>query len=658
MASHLERLHPELVDLVVAELTDVADFSALRLTCRTLAAKVVESPALRPHLSHKTVEMTIRSLEQFVAITASGRVPAQLLQHCTLRGIARNRKAVYMGKYSGLPPPKYPDEDPEQDQDTLLLNTPEEDPQDHLRLLTQAFCNLKKASRKGVLTTLSITVGPNTHPLPVYVVPRHKKGSFPEEVEAGTGGPRSGDGEKEVDEENDSDYVAPYELPYQPSWRAVWDVAEKTFGVVTRALATSQIQVTDEFNVFRKLVACAMPFDVFLKFLRETPAARGEGESSEATGGDAGTESNWKGKEKEARPVSVFSSLKRLKIRLSLRHRSAAEEWKAIAEAEERQMREAQEDGLNEARTIARLQAEFEAAHQAQIQAEWRSATRTLQAAIAPTELARIMPVLEEFDVGWYSVGRNMIPPSEEDIRLACGPEGLRTKTLHHLRSLSLHGMRLEGGTLLKILSIAQPEHLTLCYPQFSVGTFKPVLRYLTDPDLKDETKRQKVLQEIEGSCPLLAILKPSTITSFKLDDVMDGYVLVHYDIPGRPKFRYLNLPNLGPCTLIRPDTASFPDEDPVESELEIEEGANDAAPAHVEDPPGGVQMVHPHTRPMGSGNRWRWARNNGNAYGPPRARFDFPLLNPGMVPKPRRVLGATPTSRAGPVRAVYVKAL
>ncbi|CAK7240918.1 MAG: hypothetical protein STHCBS139747_002374 [Sporothrix thermara] len=663
--SYLERLHPELVDLVVAELEDVADVSSLRLTCRTLAAKVVESPTLRPHFARKTIELTNHSLSAFAAITAPGSVPGQMLQHCTLRGIARNKLAVYMGKYSGLPPSQDPDEDPEQDQDTVLLNTPEEDPRDHIRLLTQAFANLRQSSRHGSLASLSLTVGPNTHPRAVYVVPRHKRGvgNFPHEVEAGTGRVRSSSKTRAgvAGDSDEDDYVAPYELPYRPSWRAVWDAAERTFDVATQALAASQLQLTDELNVFRNLIGCAMPFDVFLRFI-QTQSTMAVGDASN---GHAKCAHGAAAVEAQTGRTSVYTSLKRLKVRLSLRHRSAANEWKAAVEAEQRQAREAEADGIDEFLTILRLQAEFDASHQAQISAERGAAHRILQTIIAPAELAQIMPALEEFDVGWYCVGRNMVAPTEEQLRPPALPTNDATdlRPLPRLRSLGLHGLRLEGAAFLRLLDAARPKHLTLCYPQFTQGTFEPLLRYLTDPALQTGPDTTENLQRVgslagvvEDIHPLLAPLRPSPIRSFELDDVMEGYTLIHYDVPGRPKFRYLDLPDLGPCTLVRPHTASpgnlswlqknhhhhhhhhhSTEVTGAERAAGAEEvGEEEEAPAElVEHPHGGVKMIRPMTRPMGSSNRWRWARQNGNVYGPPRARYDLPFLNPGMTPWP-----------------------
>ncbi|CAK7235731.1 hypothetical protein SBRCBS47491_009395 [Sporothrix bragantina] len=651
-SSLLERLHPELVDLVVAELGNVADISALRLTCRTLAARVVESPALRKHIAHKTIELTNRSLSAFVTITAPGSVPGQLLQNVTLKGIARNKLAVYMGRYSSLPPSQVPGEDPEQDQDTMLLNTPEEDPHDHIRLLTQAFMNLRQNGRKGTLASLSLIIGPSTHPRAVYVVPRHKRGvgNFPHEVEAGTGRARSTKmGTGSTGDSDEEDYVSAYEIPYRPSWRAVWDAAEKTFDVATQALAASQLQLTDEFNVFRNLMGCAIPFDVFLRFIRKTISVRGANGHTDGAKSAVTTTSD-KEEEANAEWTSAYPLLKRLKIRLSLRHRSAANEWKAEVEAEERQARDAETDGVDEFLTISRLQAEFDASHQAQINAERGAVERILQTIIAPGELARIMPALEEIDVGWYCVGRNMVAPADAELRprASLTDDSAEQRPLSRLRSLGLHGLRLEGGAFLRFLDKARPEHLTLCYPQFASGTFEPLLRYLTDPALQinpDTTRDMKELEplaKIEDIHPILAPLLPSPVRSFELDDIMDGYALIHYDVPGQPKFRYLDLPDLGPCTLVRPESATALDLSWLQNHAEAvdvedttgpDTAEEKAPPELIERPPGGVKMIRPTTRPMGSGNRWRWARLNGNMYGPPRARYDLPDLNPGMIP-------------------------
>ncbi|KAL1906771.1 hypothetical protein Sste5344_007484 [Sporothrix stenoceras] len=616
-ASRLELLHPELVDLVVGELAFAPDISALRLTCRTLATRVAQSPGMRRFLARKTVELTVRELETFVAMTGPGCVVGHQLRHLTLKGIARNKTAVYMSKYSDLPPPSHPDEDPEQDQDTLLRNVPEEDPDDHWRLLTAAFSNLKKYGRHSSLASLALTIGPSTNPRAIYIVPRHKRGAgtFPEEVDAGIGSGGGGgeaSGEASGDPDSDDDYVAPYELPYRPSWRSVWDASERTFDVVMDSLTIAQLPVTNELDIYQSVVACALPFDTFLKRMRD-PAL-----------------------------IPIFSSLKRLKVHMSLRHRTAADERKITAAEEARQDREAENDGVNEGLTISRLQAEFEAAYRAQVAAEQAATLRVLGAITAPTELTRVMPALEFVSVEWYHIGRNMVAPTEKDLALPPplppptdreGTEDTDRRPLKRLQSISLH------------------------------GSFRPVLRYLTDPDLRSTTN----IQEITNLDRRLAGLRPSPIRRFEIDDVMEGTVLVHYDVPGRPKFRYLDRPDLGPSTLVRPDPtidrtapmtqavaaalAAAESESPeAESDTIPEEAPTAAAATSAavltetpEDPPGGVQMVLPTTRPMGSGSRWRWARHNGSVYGPPRARYDLPLLNPGMAQNPppwRRLVG------------------
>ncbi|ERT02821.1 uncharacterized protein SPSK_08761 [Sporothrix schenckii 1099-18] len=666
VASALERLHLELLDLVVDELVSVSDISALRLTCRTLAARVAQSPALRPYVARKTVELTVRDLETLVAMTESDCPVGHQLQHLTLKGIARNKTAVYMSKYSDLPPPSHPEEDPEQDQDTLLRNVPEEDSDDHKRLLTAALSNIRKYGRLGGLASLTLIIGPSTKPRAIYIVPRHKRGAgtFPEEVDAGIGGGGGRGSESDPggdgDGDNDGDYVAPYELPYRPSWRSVWDAAESTFGVAMHALTTAQLPVADELDIFHSIVGVALPFDAFLSLTCDPAAV----------------------------PRPIFSSLKRLKVHLSLRHRSAAEERNVTAAEVAREEREVATDEFNENLIISQLQAQFEAAHRAQLHAEWAAARRVLETITAPSELARVMPALEAVSVDWYHIGRNMIIPTEKELASSSsssplqkstssapdGPDDKNTRPLPRLHALSLHGIRLDGAEFLKFIDTARPEYLSLCYPQFIPSSFEPVLRYLTDPDLRDSAKSQAI-KDLDAR---LVNLRPSPVRRFKLDDIMDGYALVHYNVPGRPKFRYLHMPDLGPCTLVRPDpsldttapmtqavAAALPSVTPPDSpdavdfDHQEEEGAvlqpPPARPLAVaaatgpttDDPPGGVRMVRPHTRPLGSGSRWRWARQNGNVYGPPRARYDLQQLNSGMVPKPHSL-----TRMFGDIRA------
>ncbi|KAA6406842.1 MAG: hypothetical protein FRX48_09340 [Lasallia pustulata] len=76
---------------------------------------------------HKNVELTTRTLEEMVRVTSQGRLGC-LLQHCTIIGIVRNE------------------------------TTAADEGTEHLRLLAEAFRNLKQRSPKGGLASLCLRV--------------------------------------------------------------------------------------------------------------------------------------------------------------------------------------------------------------------------------------------------------------------------------------------------------------------------------------------------------------------------------------------------------------------------------------------------------------------------------------------------------------------
>ncbi|TRX91474.1 hypothetical protein FHL15_007698 [Xylaria flabelliformis] len=122
MKRSLEVLPVELVDQIVT-LLELRDIRSLRLTSRTLESKISHAKLF----AHKHVELDEESLRSMVYMTSPGRA-GSLLQHCTIVGNARSD----------------------------ISNTPDSD--EHVRLLTEAFINLKKHSPGARLVSLRLSV--------------------------------------------------------------------------------------------------------------------------------------------------------------------------------------------------------------------------------------------------------------------------------------------------------------------------------------------------------------------------------------------------------------------------------------------------------------------------------------------------------------------
>ncbi|KAI0854716.1 hypothetical protein F4860DRAFT_508017 [Xylaria cubensis] len=122
MKCSLEVLPVELVDHIVT-LLELQDILSLRLTSRTLESKISHAKIF----AHKHVKLDEEHLRSMVYMTSPGR-PGSLLQHCTIVGNAGSD----------------------------MSNTPNSD--EHVRLLTEAFINLKKHSPRARLVSLRLKV--------------------------------------------------------------------------------------------------------------------------------------------------------------------------------------------------------------------------------------------------------------------------------------------------------------------------------------------------------------------------------------------------------------------------------------------------------------------------------------------------------------------
>lgn len=194
MKSPLEALPVELVGLIVTFL-EPCDIASLRLTSRAVENKASQG-SFTTLFKHKNVELTSRTLQEMVQMTSQGRLGC-LLQHCTITGIVRNGTTAT-----------------------------DDEGAEHLRLLTEAFCNLKQYSPKAGLSSLCLRVAARI-------------------------------------EGADGKLIEPDSFR---SWKTVWDAALRTFNVTMAALNASQLPVGEHLDIFGSLRGCSLGCDAFLAF--------------------------------------------------------------------------------------------------------------------------------------------------------------------------------------------------------------------------------------------------------------------------------------------------------------------------------------------------------------------------------------------------------
>ncbi|KAI1211402.1 uncharacterized protein F4807DRAFT_420288 [Annulohypoxylon truncatum] len=186
-------------------------------------------------------------------------------------------------------------------------------------------------------------------------------------------------------------------------------------------------------------------------------------------------------------------------------------------------------------------------------------------------QMSGIMPELESLDLHWYDVGSNM-PPT-----LVQSTTSLKNNShskFARLKECSLRGVYVSENELLEFVKAVHPAALTMADVHLISGTYTSIFEYLT--------------------------LSETPVTYYHLDDIREGIDLVHFDVPGGPKFRYQDI-NMGPSTLIR--------------QMD-----------HVKEP---IQYRITRRRPLGSGERRRWCESKYREYGPLRqAVYDFVELN------------------------------
>ncbi|PHH66074.1 hypothetical protein CDD81_599 [Ophiocordyceps australis] len=240
------RLPIELFNHIISFLY-VRDLCCLRLTGRDLNDAVCAVRDLRACYTHKNIELTTPRLNALVQATSHGGLMC-LLQHCILTGMV----------------PK--------------AATDTDESAQHQRLLTEAFCNIKKYSPTHRLASVSLALlAPPDDPVTAMRDQDPVEGSEPDEEDG-----YSSDAIEECYR---------YKRRHRPTcqaWPLVWGMALRTFNITMGALKTAQLPVHERLDIYSSLRGCSLSADALL---------------------DMALDSSW---------TQVFGGLKNLRVSLSL----------------------------------------------------------------------------------------------------------------------------------------------------------------------------------------------------------------------------------------------------------------------------------------------------------------------------------------------------
>lgn len=205
--SPFETLAFELVELVVAHL-DCSDIAALRLTCHRVKT-IVSQGRFTTFFKQRNVPLKTRALQDLADGTSQSHLIC-LLRDCTLTGVLE-----------------------EETEETETEKTEAAAEEDHRRLLTEAFCNIKQRSPAGCLATLRLRL-----------VVRLADGTL----------------------------AAPGDCYFRFHVRVrIRDTAQRTFRVVMAALKATQLAVDCELDLFRGQTYCCLTSDIFVASVTTFP---------------------------------------------------------------------------------------------------------------------------------------------------------------------------------------------------------------------------------------------------------------------------------------------------------------------------------------------------------------------------------------------------
>ena len=188
-------------------------------------------------------------------------------------------------------------------------------------------------------------------------------------------------------------------------------------------------------------------------------------------------------------------------------------------------------------------------------------------------QVLHIMPQLESLNVHWYNLGEKapFAPPFPSDPQLA---NSISPGSVPCLKECSLRGIHVSESDLLHFLEAIRPSAVTLTNIRLVSGTYASILRYLTDP------KTPVTMHDLDDNCE-------------------QNTKLVHFEVPGNPKFKYIG-GNVGPSSIVRRGSQ-----------------AKEAISYRL--PPGRV---------IGAGERNRWLKVTSEEFGPLDGHYNFVGLN------------------------------
>ncbi|KAI1775413.1 hypothetical protein F4818DRAFT_48670 [Hypoxylon cercidicola] len=448
MKPSLEALPVELV-AHIGTLLDLQDIASLRLTNRNIGSKL----HLAKFFAQKNVDLALTPLEDMARMTRQDRL-GRLLQHCTITGVAEGDGS----------------------------NTPIDN---QVRLLTEAFSNLKQHSPRGRLASLCLRVS--------------IRGQYFDD-----------------------------HTPVPDTFRLrkeIWAAALQTFNVTMIALHESQLPVDEYLDIFGGILGCSLMCDAFFSLTRLFTS------------------------------VPVFRSLKTLKVNLSSPYMDLEEEYMDLEEGymdtEERYM-DPEERTPDAAADIPERSSQ--SVH----------VTPILQGLL---EMSSIMPKLETLNIHWYNLGNDS---STAQTNHTSHVENNSSRShFGDLNRCCLRGVYVSESDLLEFVKAVHPADLTMTDIHLVSGTYASIFEYLSSSD--------------------------SPVTHYHLDDIHERNCLVHFDGPGKSKFRYLGV-TMGPSTLAR----------------------------HSDGVKRPIHYRITSTRALGSGERMRWWKCKVLEFGPPNGRIAF----------------------------------